>query len=174
MPLKTYEVPWLEGRVRFVTPVGSMLRVTVECFHRRLAFFFDHSGPPSLSPGRWIKFRGSVRHDPSIRADGTLAAKNLAYIHAPHDGSPQPEWLFFNFTGHDVRILGPKEATASIHEAMTLMRRHLDSWSHNCRAETLDQTIEAMESAVRIMRALKGDVSMLEKEPIIAYPDLDL
>lgn len=174
MPLKTYDVPWLEGRVRFMSQRGSLSRVTVECFHRRLAFFFDHRGPPNLACGRWIRFRGTVRHDPSIRSDGTLAEKNLAYLHDPYDGSPKPGWLFFNLTGQDVKVLGPKEATDAIHEAMTLMRRHLDSWPHNCRSETLDQTIDAMEAAVRIMRALKDDVSMLEKEPVIAYPDLGL
>jgi len=174
MPLKTFEVPWLEGRVRFANPWGSLTRVTVECPHRKLAFQLDHQGPPSLSNGRWVRVRGKVRHDPSVRKDGTLAEQNLGYIHVPYDGTPRGEWLFFKLVSPEVKILGPKEATDAMREAVTLMRRHLDSWSHNCRAETLDQTLEAMEAAVRIVRVLKDDVSIPEQEPVIVPADLEL
>jgi len=172
MALKTFDVPWLEGRVRSVNHDGSKARITVECFHRKLAFLIVHDGNVGLSSGRWVRFRGIVRTDPSVRSDGSLAEKNLSYLHDPADGSRASEWMFFELRSPEFRLLGPKETVDSLREAMVLMRRHVDSWVHNCQPEAIDQTIESVETALRVMRAIRSDMSSAEREPAIRYPDI--
>lgn len=100
--------------------------------------------------------------DVSTRADGTLAEKNLRYLHTPADGSDQSGWLFFFMRSANVKLLGPKEVVDSLHKAVVLMTRHIDSWSHNCRPQALDQTIETMKTAVRQMTEFRLDVGQAQ------------
>lgn len=172
MSLKTFDVPWTEGRTRFVNYEGNKVRVTVECFHRKVAFSFLYDKGPVLSSGRWIRFCGNVRMDTSIKSDGTLADKNLFYIHDPADGSNRLEWLYFPLINVEFKILGPKETVDSIRETINLMRRQMDSWSHNCRIDSLNQLIESMESTLKILTSFRSEMLIADSEPIISHLDI--
>jgi hypothetical protein len=174
MPLTTFEVPWVDGRVRFSTPEGSKTNVTVECFHRRIAFFFNHDGGPNLRPGRYVRIRGIVRLDTSIKSDGTLADKNLGYLHDPLDGSPRSHWLFIPLLHVESRPMGPAEVTESLQESIRLMARHIEDWKRSCGASELDQTIDSLEVTLRAVKSFREESNRLAHEPVVRYLDISV
>lgn len=147
MTLQTFEVPYLCGKVRFVTSKGPGHDVTIECYDLNTAFLIRHEGRTPMKVGDWVRFRGKVRFDPGLNADGTLREQNLGYYHEPADGSPREHWWFFDLRESDAVQLGPPESMEKIQNAMVGLRRHLDSWSSNNNYEDLWSTIRSLDAA---------------------------
>lgn len=151
MSLHTFEVPYVCGKVRFVTSKNSGHDVTVECYDLNTAFLIRHEGRTPMKIGDWVRVRGKVRFDPGLNSDGSLREQNLSYYHEPADGSPRDHWWFFNLLESDYAQLGPPGSMEKIQNAMVSLRRHLDSWNANNNYDDLWNTMRSLDAAKEVL-----------------------
>lgn len=177
MALVTFDVPFIEGRVCYLTRRPSSRYVTVECPEQKWAFRFDQPGRSDVRVGDWVRFRGKVRLDPGLRADGEpVCKKEVTYYHDPHDGSNRKDWLFFDMTTPESKVVAPPDVARTLRETLTLVRRHLDSWDANLDPESFYHTIAALTESTQMMQEHYRDLFEAEKDlkaPVSAI-DLDL
>ena len=173
MSLHTYEVPYHEGKVCYISETGD---VTVECYDRNIAFLIKYKGRRLVKIGDWVRIRGKVRLDTGISKDGRLRERNLAYYHDPADGSDRRHWIFFELLESDTILLGPPDAMDAIHNAMVQMRRHVDSWHANSNVDSLRSTLKSIDDARDILQSelRRRAIEQEENSAIVAAIDIQI
>lgn len=145
MSLHTFYVPFSIGQVTHATVTSSSIKLTVECFNDKKAFTFEYLGNQDIRVSDWVKFRGNVRIDPSVKKNGELT-ESFAYYHDPRDNSKRSEWAHFTLISAEVLLVGPPDIADALHVTNLKIRRLEESWNYNFSIQNIKETIESIDS----------------------------
>ncbi len=143
MSLHTFYVPFSIGQVVYATVTSNSIKLTVECFNDKKAYTFEYVGNQDIRINDWIKFRGHVRIDPSIKKNGEFA-ETFLYYHDPRDNTKRSEWIHFTLLSAEVFLIGPPDLAEALHATNLKIRRLEESWSHNFSTQNIKETIESI------------------------------
>lgn len=153
MPLKTIDVPRMQGRVCYVTDEKGVPHATVECAVERQAYRVPWTSG-RVDVGDWVSFEGQARVE--LVAGG--GHRMVPYYHDPYDGSDRSEWVYYDLRNPEgLRRIGPLEAVEALRAARDALNLHLKAWYSNNSPERVRATLEALGAADDAMRKVLGE-----------------